>query len=134
MTADLAARLVAPDGPIAEDERVARVLLRIAQNLVRDLADYVHSLGRVVPGWDSWPGVERLCERTIAECAAKRAIVEAYIKAYRATTAAQVPPGTRHDDPEMCERTGYAMALRYATEALAQSFAGRPGWRDEWAT
>jgi hypothetical protein len=117
VTGDLAAWLLADDGPIAEDERVARE--------ASDGPD--GSLSVDGPGWPAhiarWDPA-----RVLAECAAKRAIVEAH----------------RSRPFEFChtclelrpERQGEQITRAYAPcptlLALAQPFAGRSGWRDEW--
>lgn len=117
MTADLAAWLLADDGPIAEDERVA------------------HD-----PGWprtwaaieDQWhtancaadmaaEGTRCTCgvpARVLAECAAKRAVIEAWFEA----ADARLPEHDSH----------YAGGLTRALVLLAQPYAGREGWREEW--
>jgi hypothetical protein len=66
--------------------------------------------------------------RVLAEVAAKRAIVDRYevLLAYAAR------PYDDHPDPS--RRAGYLHALVVVMEGLAQPYAGRPGWREEWAT
>jgi len=101
---DLAAWLLEQ---IAEDERVAR-----------DAGADAMMGGR----WKAYPEgaynelqstVLASSRRVLAECAAKRAIVERYV--YLAD----------HGD------SGDA---RWVLAALAQPYRDRPGWRDEWAT
>jgi hypothetical protein len=123
VTADLAVWLLADDGPIAEDERRARELLRVAQQMLRDLADYVRSLGRVVPGWDSWPDVEHLCQDMLAECAAKRAIIEQCVSAIET-----------HNDGSLAFGPSGLMTLPATViHEVGQVYVGHSGWRGEWA-
>lgn len=111
---DLAAWLLSDDGPIAAREAEGRALLGVAQHTSLELQE-PKLLGRYMPGWHSWPDVERLCERVLAECAAQRRII------------AKFDTVTEPYDPD------YWGALAECIELLAQPYAGRPGWRNEWA-
>jgi hypothetical protein len=66
--------------------------------------------------------------RVLAEVAAKRAILDRY----EALLAYAARPYDDHPDPS--RRAGYLHALQVVIEGLAQPYAGRPGWREEWAT
>ena len=59
--------------------------------------------------------------RVLAECAAKRAIVEAFASSLREA-------GERGYTAAAAEAAG----LWHAMMILAQPYAGRPGYRDEW--
>lgn len=137
---DLAAWLVAPDGPIAADEQLARAAEQGPDGGGRWHAregrkEEDDKTRRVLAydGDDSQPAEYVLVEpnpspvdeanlrhianwdpaRALAECAAKRAVVEAYLTAW---------PG---DD---------VIGLERAVILLAQPYAGRRGWRTEWTT
>jgi hypothetical protein len=121
VTADLAAWLLA--GPIAEDERRAQAW-----------QDADQQAGMSAP----WGGLEPYGDlgdleaaaiwrpaRVLAECAAKRAIVEAY-RAELLNDEARAAGG--HDPGPA---TAY---LAGVVRILGRVYAGRPGWREEWAT
>ncbi len=99
------------------DEKSAQWLMRFAQDTQLTFEDHRKWLGREVPGWHSWPDVEALCGRTLAEITAKRAIL-ADCEYYIVNDEVAVTDGL----------AGRVVSL------LAQLFAGRPGWREEWAT
>lgn len=63
--------------------------------------------------------------RVLAECAARRAIVEHYQQAVAAVHRAG-------DIEEEWGARAYRDGMQDAVGLLAQPFAGRPGWRDEW--
>jgi hypothetical protein len=65
--------------------------------------------------------------RVLAEVAAKRTIVDHY-EAWAATLR-QTPEGWTLETA-----TAYRMAMEWTVRQLAQPLAGRPGWREEWAT
>lgn len=98
-TADLAAWLLADDGPIAHDERTGRAAGEI--------------LG--IPHWGGGG-------RVLAECAAKRAIIE----------DCRDEIAEHHPDHFPDDLTHHLARRTLLT--LAQPYAGRPGWRDEWRT
>lgn len=113
--ADLATWLLDPDdGPIAVDEARADAILSPP------------------PGhFDKSPLAEALREmatQALAECDAKRQIVERWRE-----LADEVAAAEDRDDPDAAP-----VATEFAYEqvclALAQPYAGRPGWRDEWRT
>jgi hypothetical protein len=134
MTADLAAWLLADDGPIAEDERVARAAQikghrdwRTEPGQLGEL-EVIDDAGRVVVqerAFVSEAGIARHIARwdparVLAECAAKRAVVEAY---------------RRSAEEHFTDyAAGEYAAWESAALALAQPYAGRPGWREEWRT
>jgi hypothetical protein len=70
---------------------------------------------------------EPLAPRMLAEVAAKRAILDHYEQ--WAATLRETPEGWT---PETA--TAYRMAMEWNVRQHAQPFAGRPGWREEWAT
>jgi hypothetical protein len=61
--------------------------------------------------------------RVLAEVAAKRAIVDSY--QWHIDNA---------DRPFAYERAGEMQLAERHVQLLAQPYAGRPGWREEWAT
>jgi hypothetical protein len=128
VTADLAAWLLADDGPIAEDERVAQAALARTRRWPKGDRPWERAAFRasIEPG----PAgvLERMAafgdpDRVLAECDAKRKIIEHHCPANP-----EDPPGDRH-----C--LGCADMLPCPTLMyLAQPYAGRPGWREEWGT
>lgn len=52
----------------------AQKLLRTAQDVRLALQD-PRLLGRIIPGWHSWPDVEAMCTSRLADIALKRAIL-----------------------------------------------------------
>lgn len=62
---------------IAEDELRAWALQERAQYVRRELENPKY-LGRLIPGWSDWPEVEATAVRVLAECEARRRIVEFY--------------------------------------------------------
>lgn len=162
MTADLAAWLLADDGPIAEDERIAQAAIAgpwewltepdnwggtrttLISPTVRWYPDVrhpstppdgyettvisasgLHTEGFVdveeadaahIARWDP--------ARVLAECAAKRKIIALHA------------PMTPHRECPTCRENGGNHG-NYPCDtllALAQPYAGRPGWREEWTT
>lgn len=119
MTADLAAWLLADEGPIAAQEVEARRLLRIAQDTSLELKEPT-LLGRRIPGWHSWPDVERLCQQALAECAAKRRTVAHHAKG----------PSVRHPGYD-CSWCAFPWPC-FDLMNIAQAYADRPGWLERW--
>jgi hypothetical protein len=124
VTADLAAWLLADDGPIAEDERVARAAIDGGpeDDGVWHRNHYcVEGAGIQIydEGGHSEEQAEHIATwhpaRVLAECAAKRAIVEGEQRSAQRYPDYAGSPATWH-----------------ATRLLAQLYAGRPGWREEW--
>lgn len=127
MTADLAAWLVADDGPIATDEARARAAQPGPWDVFDSDMPGEHTVRHRNPNGTPDPhrvatttglhcaalDAEHIAtwdpDRVLAECAAKRQIIEA------------TWGGPDHE--QMWE---------HAVRALAQPYAGRPGWRDEW--
>lgn len=66
--------------------------------------------------------------RVLAEVAAKREIVRDYEE--RRAACLSIPSGDGDGD---WHDEGVYTGLRRAVQALAQPYAGRPGWRAEWA-
>lgn len=174
MTADLAAWLVADDGPIAEDEAWARAAavrptagppagehwqwectecdtvlepdpaadehlhcprcgsFRVS---LRSRETYPSSVAGPLPSFAITYAEEQAAgsgghiaqwspARVLAECAAKRQIIE----------TCQHGHELLEQDPNDPEIVGWSDGLSDAVRALAQPYAGRPGWRDEWRT
>jgi hypothetical protein len=86
------------------DERQTRALAAVARDTIAELKD-VKLLGRHIPGWHTWPDVEKACRERLLDIAAKRRIVE-----------------------EFSWEAGETRAVMY----LAQAYAGREGWQEEW--
>jgi hypothetical protein len=66
--------------------------------------------------------------RVLAECAAKRAVVEEWQAA-----VAEFEAGPQHYGEEALVNETVMTALGPVVRILAQPYAGRPGWREEWA-
>lgn len=127
MTADLAAWLLAVGGPIAEDERVAHQALTQARRAGDELdgdpyANNADSSGDAIVAYPP--------ARVLAECAAKRAIVEAYQRGVRVMPLNL--PGVDWQAPHIREQVGRNGGLAHAVRLLALPYTGRPGWRDKW--
>lgn len=120
-SADLASWLLEQ---IAEDERMARQLERRAQEYALHIQDPT-LLGRVIPGWYDWPDVEAMAHRVLAECEAKRRIVEAHPTIVRDD---EIGCLTCHSEAGYTYMPGYCDTLK----AIALPFADRPGYREEW--
>lgn len=101
--ADLAAFLTAR---YAEAEAAARDLLRTAQD-VRLALQEPRLLGRVIPGWHSWPDIEAMCNSRLTDIALKRAIL--------AEHAPAEPPKYGTDVPR-----------------CAVCLTSRGGWQEDW--
>ncbi len=112
---DLAAWLLEQ---IAEDERVAQAAIARTRRWPATDAPWVkaraHSdnLGAGIAVLDHLQATFANPARVLAECAAKRAVVEAL-------------DGEWSDD---------RIGLERAVHLLAQPYRDRPGWRDEWRT
>jgi hypothetical protein len=139
---DLAAWLVADDGPIAEDEADARQWAKDLDRHWRESDQRIINGGRACgcqacialsaytpedhddPSVDTWLVRPN---RLLAECAAKRAIVEAYLEAL-------ADYEEHKDDPHVWVSAHDHTVRGEAVHLIAQVFAGRPGWRPEWAS
>ncbi len=106
------------------------------QRMRRLLAEVQHAdlackdpklLGRVIPGWSLWPEVEQALVERLAEVAAKRAVLDAYAEAEHLQRV-----GWDNDEPSKYEYMAREEALEKVVRLLAQPYAGRPGWREEW--
>ncbi len=62
---------------IAEDKDATLKLLVEAQRVQLTLEDPRY-LGKLQPGWYTWPDVEAMCTSVLAECEAKRRILERF--------------------------------------------------------
>ena len=112
-------------GCLDEDQQKAEKLLRVAQDTQLTFKDYKRFAGRDTPGWHDWPDVEAMCSRTLADIAAKRDILKLHAIC-----------GSGHG---YCDDGGHGgigatgNLLGCSTTALlAQPFADRPGFREEW--
>lgn len=97
-----------------EDERIARAAhpkLGFVLGFVEIGSPEIDADEAHIANWDA--------ERVLAEIAAKRAILDAY---ERADAAAEFPN----------REGGIAEGLEDAVRLLAQPYAGRDGWREEW--
>jgi hypothetical protein len=97
---------------IDEDERAWQMVA------ARDVVELLHG--------------EPLAPRMLAEVTAKRAILDwcsERERIYVGTVATDVPRPEDFVDGQL-KRPADAVVIRL----LAQPFAGRPGWREEWAT
>jgi hypothetical protein len=125
---------------IDEDERVAR-----AANTeeIHWLAEY----GASTTSDDSEAHIKRHDPaRVLAEVAAKKAILELHVP--RELNFVRIPPGTGKDEAkrifnETPKRVICSVCMEglrpvdhpcRTVRLLAQPFAGRPSWREEWAT
>lgn len=99
-----------------EDERVARqATVQGVRDLVKDNMNRFHVV-RHVARWEP--------DRVLVEVEAKRRILDRYEDAI-----------ARQTDPDYSEITARDQAQEYEDwiiPALAQPYAGRPGWREEW--
>jgi len=108
---------------IAEDEAEAAKLLRRAQD--HELAiQEPRLLGTTIPGWHDWPLVQDLAARVLAECEAKRRIVE-----MAQETLATEGAGFPADDSGFEEAHSLAAAT---LRALATVYADHPEFREDW--
>lgn len=105
---------------VDEDELVARMLLIEAQRVSLTLKDPKH-LGKFMPGWSLWPDVEQMAQDRLAEVEAKRDLIGHIEGLILYATS----PNYAHGGIE-------AWANRALT-MLAQPYAGREGWREEWS-
>jgi Family of unknown function (DUF6221) len=136
MTDDLVTWLRAQ---LDEDEARTRKLLVYAQQTVLTLQDPSH-LGKFIPGWHDWLDVETMCTVRLAEVAAKRAIIDLHSRVDSRTD--WLGKGDVHWPPESaCYGCGANFREEYAVpdandcpvvRLLAQPYADRPGYRDEW--
>lgn len=73
----------------------------------------------------------------LADIAAKKAIVEAYVAARTRRDIYQRDDLRADEDEEQAQRRRASAArcrgLEIAVESLAQTYKGRPGWSDEWS-
>jgi hypothetical protein len=107
---------------IAEDEAWAGATASPVQALGRTDTTQGRARARFVASWQP--------ARVLAECEAKRRIVEALVDAERAVV------GYDNDDPNnppsYWQEWGNLHALRLAGEALALPYADHPEYRPEW--
>lgn len=150
---DLATWLLADDGPIAEDERVARAA---NPSPWRRITDKAHLDPTAIFGADRPGGMEKLrhvasvelsweCDanaahitawdpaRVLAECGAKRQL----IALHGPVTLRGGPGGKYFETTEACTSCSPPQFAEDAYPcptllALAQPYAGRPGWHEEW--
>ncbi len=174
MIADLAAWLLADDGPIAEDERVAQAANPAPWRRITDKEhlDPLTIFGDGIPrGFDKLRNVASLeyswekegnaahitrwdPARVLAECAAKRKIIEEHAPEWRTVEwphdqdgkgngqACRRCQNAEHTDwrPSVGQAgvlpdgfvAPYVLAPCVTLLALAQPYAGRPGWDERW--
>lgn len=119
---------------IAEDEERARSLQRRAQDTQLTLRD-PKLLGLYIPGWHDWPDVEVMAAHLLAECEAKRRIVEEHpfehagmpYQAYSCRTC--VNPEERDGYPDEWTAASWPCATLVL---LAHPYSDHPDYRDEW--
>jgi hypothetical protein len=71
-----------------DDEKAARELLRIAQDVQLQLEEPA-LLGKHIPGWYSWPAVEAMAWRAIRDAVNLREVLDHYQSAVDAWAAVQ---------------------------------------------
>lgn len=108
-------------------EREAQALLDGAQQAMDLLQQHQRLvLGRLVPGWHTWPEVKRSAEAALAEVSAKRRVLDEH---WAPTSPhADWPTSAPSDQCPTCNVAFPCRTLRL----LAQPYAGRAGWREEW--
>jgi hypothetical protein len=114
-----------------EDERVARVAIAYEEE-VDDAPQYRHVvdyLGSILAAHIARHDPARM----LAEVAAKRAIVEKAFE-YAAIIDGEWGCGHNSDQIERGECPLKMPDKLMLLRLLAQPYAGRPGWREEWAT
>lgn len=134
MTADLAAWLLADDGPIAADERIARAATPGGWWVsVRDpgpppwaITSEDRGYGTPCPAVPVYNDAVHIAlhqpSRVLAECAAKRAVVKTCLDATPAGDMDELDVGLSPED----------YLAKQVVRTLAQPYRGRPGWRAEW--
>jgi hypothetical protein len=108
---------------IAEREKRARKCIQRAQENYRTVRN-PRLLGREIPGWHEWPEIEADAIYTLADCEAKRFIVNEYKRLGFAET--YLFP--EEDIAAIAIQTGLEIALR----AFAALDAAHPDYREEW--
>lgn len=96
---------------VAEDEVEARKRLHRAQRHDLTVRDPKH-LGQFMPGWHEWREIEAFAARVLADCEAKRRIVEEFQRC----------------GPNTVGHIGLLGALQF----LALPYADHPDYRQEW--
>lgn len=131
-TADLASWLLSDEGPIAEDEADARAALQPGRKWAAEDRGVITAWDE--GDWTQWRPTDTKAisyhiarwdpARVLAECAAKR----------RAVELARDALGEVVGDPYRAEELDRSDELAHATLlALAQPYAARSGWREEWS-
>lgn len=122
-----------------EDQQKAEKLMRFAQDTHLTFQDHKRFAGRDVPGWHSWPDVEAICGRTLADIAAKRVIITDYaatvaIEEEAAGRIREAMPGPSGEDLRTWSRAHNEASTLHslAILPLAQPFKDRPGWDPSW--
>jgi hypothetical protein len=106
------------------EEADTRNLLRHAQDAHLAIQE-PRLLGRIIPGWHSWPDVERLCQRHLDGIDADRRIIALHTGAHECTTYdhnGEVGNCTWVVDSDDCS----------TARLLALPLAHRPGYQDTW--
>lgn len=104
---------------LADDEHAARTLLGATMIIGRS-PEFYGAGGRAAAAFWQYFNPARM----LAEVEAKRRILDRYEDAL-----------ARQQDPEYSQSTARVHAQEYEgwiIPALAQAYAGRPGWREEW--
>jgi hypothetical protein len=84
---DIAALIAFAEARLTEAEKQAGKLLEIAREAIEALKG-PRFLGRVMPGWHSWPDVEAMSSRALLDVAAKRLVLaehEPFVSIYGMT-------------------------------------------------
>ena len=120
-----------------EDEERATKLLEISRQAIEMLKD-PRLLGRVIPGWHSWPDVEAMSSRVLREVEAKRAIVAEYETAVETmnTQIAERLPGPMAGDVYLVADPAVlaeVSALSVVVGQIAAVSNDHPDYKPEWA-
>jgi hypothetical protein len=129
VTADLAAWLLADDGPIADDRRTAARWREIADTVARIHGDPEPPEHDMSPADRAYFALHAAADRLDAECAVKRKIVDEHAGRFEYCRTCLEHDRFKPDDSVVYRRSPCPTLL-----ALAQPYAGRPGWHDEWRT
>jgi hypothetical protein len=115
---------------LAGREARARSLLTAAR-IAREIVADPQMLGRLMPGWDSWPDVEAMCEQALREVTAMRAI----LAAHHVEHVGHIDLGRPVWDEHECHSCGNLSGRPACGTvlALAAIWNGHPDYRAGWA-